>query len=347
MRSSWEILLHAGLGLLAGICAPAFLKALRGSERLFSRLRIPGVARLALGGLIVGALAILHPEVCGNGYSTVNQILRNEWLWQPLLLVVGFKLLATSASFGSGAVGGVFTPTLFVGASVGCIAGQIGNSLFPGLGLQPEAYTLVGMGALLAGTTHAPLMAIIMIFEMTLDYQIILPLMMACVIAHYTASAFVPESIYSESLQRKGAGAFRSQLSELRVADLMKPNPPHVTEASPFSEIAQSFLTHRSNYLYVVDPEMRFKGAVALHDIKSYLNEPELAQLIIARDIAREQFATIDPDATLTDALSKFATHDGERLPIIGGANGASLVGTISKTDLILALAEQTTKQVG
>jgi CIC family chloride channel protein len=345
MRSSWEILLHCGLGLVAGVCAPAFLKSLRASERWFSALPIAGALRLALGGLIVGALAIVHPEVCGNGYSTVNEILHNEWLWRPLLLVVGMKLLATAASFGSGAVGGVFTPTLFLGASVGSFIGQIADRFFPGLGIQPETYALVGMGALLAGTTHAPLMAIIMIFEMTLDYQIILPLMLACVIAHYTAAAFEPESIYTESLQRKGGGAFRSHLSELRVADLMKPNPAQVTETAHFGQIAQSFLTHRSNYLYVVDSTTHFKGAVALHDIKSYLNQPELAEFVIARDIAREEFLTINPDATLSEALSVFARHDGERLPVIG-AEG-KLIGTISKTDLILALSEQTKERVG
>jgi len=287
-------------------------------------------------------LAILHPEVCGNGYSIVNSILRNEWVWHALLLVAGLKLLATAASFGSGAVGGVFTPTLFVGASVGCLAGQAANALFPSLGLQPEAYTVVGMGAFLAGTSHAPLMAILMLFEMTLDYQIILPLMLACVIAHYTASAIEPDSIYSEALKRKGAGTFRRQLTELRVVDLMKPHPPYVTELANFGEIAQNFITRRFNYLYVVDAEMHFKGAVALHDIKSYLNEPELADLVIARDIARDEFPTIHPDATLAETLARFTHHDGERLPILDGEDGRTLVGTISKNDLILALTEQT-----
>lgn len=342
MRSSWEILLHAGLGLLAGFCAPAFLKLLRGSEQAFSKLPFPMYARLALGGLVVGALAIVHPEVCGNGYSTVNSILHGAWVWDALLFIAGFKLLATAASFGSGAVGGVFTPTLFVGASVGSLAGQAASALFPNLGLQPQAYAVVGMGAFLAGTTHAPLMAIIMIFEMTLDYQMILPLMLACVIAHYTASAVEPDSIYAESLKRKGVGVFRSQLTDLRVADLMKPNPAFVTESANFDEIAQSFITRHFNYLYVVDNEMRFKGAVALHDIKNYLNAPDLAEFVIARDIARDDFPTIHPDATLSETLAKFASHDGERLPILDGKDGATLVGTISKTDLIMALTEQT-----
>jgi CIC family chloride channel protein len=342
MRSNWELIPHLALGVGAGFCAPAFLRLLRLSEGAFSRLRLPIYVRLAFGGLIVGALAIVWPEVCGNGYSTVNSILHGEWLWQALLAVLLFKLLATAASFGSGAVGGVFTPTLFVGASLGTVVGQLAAQLWPGLGITPQAYTIVGMGAFLAGTTHAPLMAIIMLFEMTLDYQIILPLMLACIIAHYVSSAFDERSIYAESLQRKGGNDFRRQLNESRVADLMKTDPIRVTENANFGDIAQHFIKNRFNYLYVVDPETRFKGAIALHDIKAYLHQPELAELVIARDIAREDFPSIAPETTLAEALSRFSHHDGERLPILDQTTGGKLLGTISKSDLILALAEQT-----
>src|SRR5258708_30450414 len=128
--------------------------------------------------LIVGALAILHPEVCGNGYSTVSGILRGEWLWQALAVILIFKVLATTATFGSGAVGGVFTPTLFIGASFGFLFGTGTNLLLGHFSVNPSAFALVGMGAFLAAATHAPIMAIVIIFELTLDYQIILPLML-------------------------------------------------------------------------------------------------------------------------------------------------------------------------
>lgn len=343
MHSNWEILPHAALGICAGLCAPVFLWLLRRSELLFARLPVPIYVRLALGGAVVGALAIVCPEVCGNGYSTVSAILGGDWLWQPLLLVLLLKVFATAASFGSGTVGGVFTPTLFVGASLGCLVGQFAAQHGLPPGLSPQACTLVGMGAFLAATTQAPLMAIIMLFEMTLDYQMVPPLMLACVLAHYTSSAIEKKSIYAESLRRKGGGDFRDKLTELRVADLMKPSPVQVGETAPFSEIAQSFITHRFNYLYVVDGEQRFKGAIALHDIKSFLHRPELTEVVIARDILREDFPTIAPDCSVPEALSRFAQHGGDRLPILDGSDGETLVGTISKTDLILALAEQTT----
>ena len=225
LNGNWEIIPYLLLGLWVGLVAPWFIRCLRASETLAARIAAPVYVKMALGGLIVGALAILHPEVCGNGYSAVNAILRGQWLWQSLALILIFKVLATSATFGSGAVGGVFTPTLFVGASLGYLFGEAARFLPGHLLIDPSAFALVGMGAFLAATTHAPIMAIIMIFELTLDYEIILPLMLACVVGYYTSVSIERRSIYAEPLKRKGAGDYRRQLAELHVRDLMKMDP--------------------------------------------------------------------------------------------------------------------------
>ncbi|MCX6966302.1 MAG: ClcB-like voltage-gated chloride channel protein [Verrucomicrobia bacterium] len=341
LNSTWEIALYLLLGALAGGIAPLFLWSLRASETLFKKLPGPGALRLAVGGLAVGGLAVFLPEVCGNGYSVVNQVIQGHYVWYMLLLILIFKLVATAVTFGSGAVGGVFTPTLFVGACMGYLFALGAAPLWPGAPLVPTAFTLVGMGALLAATTHAPLMAILVLFEMTLDYQIILPLMLACVVAHYVSRGFNPKSIYAESLKRKGEGIFDAAFPSLRVADLMKPKPESVREAAPFLEIAESFLRNQFVNLYVVDANHSFKGVISLHDIKSYLSDQQLANLVIARDLLRTGFPTITPDATLAHALTAFAHHDADRLPVISNEMERQLIGTISKSDLLLALAEQ------
>jgi len=346
LNSTWEIVLCLVLGVLAGVVAPFFLWTLRMSERLFTRIPGPGYLHLALGGLIVGALAIVYPEVCGNGYSVVNSILRGNFLWQTLLLMLAFKIVATAATFGSGAVGGVFTPTLFVGAGLGYLFACAVQAVPHGPAVTATAFTLVGMGALLAATTHAPIMAIIMIFELTLDYQVMLPLMLACVVAHYVSRAFNPKSIYAESLKRKGAGEFQQRFASLRVSELMKRDLVSVRESASFAEIADCFIHNRFSYLYVVDDHGAFMGAICLHDIKSYLRNRDLAKLVIASDLLLERVPTITPDAPLAAALGKFSHHDGDRLPVIAGDDDHRLIGSISKTDLILALAEQT-KQEG
>jgi len=346
LNAWWEILPYALLGVVAGLAAPWFLRFLRLCETWFERSRLPLIPRLALGGLIVGALAVLHPEVAGNGYSSINSILHSEWTWELLLGIFACKILATGATFGSGAVGGVFTPTLFVGSGLGYLVGCAFHAMWPHSALAPSAFALVGMGAFLAATTHAPLMAMLMVFEITLDYAIMLPLMMGCVIAYYLSIGIEPSSIYSEALKRKGARLFDEQLSNLRVLDLMKAGPPVVPVTAEFNEIAQNFLSHRYNYIYVVDADRRFLGVVSLHDIKPYLNEPEMADVIIAEDILREDFPTVTPNVPLTQALEYFAHHDGERLPVLDEREH-KLMGSISKSDLILAIADRSKADTG
>jgi CIC family chloride channel protein len=156
---------------------------------------------MALGGLIVGALSVVNPEVWGNGYSVVNSMLHTQWAWQAVAAILLLKTLATAASVGSGAVGGVFTPTLLVGAALGALYGTGLQALFPAGDLSAvSSYAVVGMGALLAATTYAPLMSILMIFEMTLSYEVMLPLMLACITGYVIAHRIRPDSVYSKSL---------------------------------------------------------------------------------------------------------------------------------------------------
>jgi CIC family chloride channel protein len=337
LNSSWEILPYLLLGLCCGLLAPLFVRLLRASERLAQHVVVPVYVKMCLGGLIVGALAVMRPEVCGNGYSAVNAILNGQWIWQTLAVILVFKVLATAATFGSGAVGGVFTPTLFVGASFGFLFGQ-GLQQLAGPSLIPSAFALVAMGAFLAATTHAPMMAIIMIFELTLDYEIILPLMLSCVIAYYTSVSLEKRSIYADAYKRKGGGDYRRQLSELHVRDLMKPVPFTLQPTARFAEIGEKFIAGRMNYLYVTN-QGRFIGAVSLHDIKSYLNSPELAAIVIAGDVMRDAFPFVRPEASLAQAMERFVDHDGERLPVVSNSGEHQLMGSISKTDVILALA--------
>ncbi len=199
--SGWEVINYLGLGVIAGLAAPQFLRFLDTARAGFGRLPAPLWIRMALGGLIVGALSVVNPEVWGNGYSVVNSMLHTQWAWQAVAAILLLKTLATAASVGSGAVGGVFTPTLFVGAALGALYGTGLQALFPAGDLSAvSSYAVVGMGALLAATTYAPLMSILMIFEMTLSYEVMLPLMLACITAYVIAHRIRPDSVYAKSL---------------------------------------------------------------------------------------------------------------------------------------------------
>lgn len=338
LHSLWEIGPFVLLGALAGIVAPWFLRSLRSAERLFATTSLPVPMRLALGGLVVGGIAVWVPEVCGNGYSVVLAILNGQLVWQVLVLVLVCKWLATAASFGSGAPGGVFTPTLFVGAALGYLFGYGVHLIWPQGAADPRAFALVGMGALLAAASHAPVMAIIMLFEMTLSYDIIMPLMLSSVVAYYTARGIEDDSLYSEALKKKAAEAPEPVLPG-NVADLAREQTSAVTLTARFEAIARQFLQSTHEEIYVTDEAGKYAGVISLHDIKPHLNDASVATLVIAEDLRREDVPTIAPEATLADALKLFAQHPGETLPVVATGDGR-LTGLLVKNDVLLALLE-------
>lgn len=339
LHSLWEIGPFVLLGVLAGSIAPFFLRSLRTVEGWFASTKLPVPARLALGGLLVGGLAVWVPEVCGNGYSVVVAILNGQLVWTALVVVLLCKWAATASSFGSGAPGGVFTPTLFMGASLGYLFGYAVNAVWP-LGAQdPRAFALVGMGSLLAAASHAPVMAIIMLFEMTLSYDIIMPLMLCSVVAYYTARGIEDQSLYSESLKKKAAE--QPELVQLPgvVADLVKPQAAPVALNARFEEIARLFLQARQEEVYVTTEDGAYAGAISLHDIKPYLSDPAIATHVIAGDLLRDDVPPVSMMAPLAEALRLFAQHAGQTLPVIEPVTGR-LTGMVVKNDLLLALLE-------
>src|SRR5208283_6106603 len=210
----------------------------------------------------------------------------------PLLFLVGLllaKLLATLATVGSGAVGGVFTPTLFLGASLGASFGVALKQLGGAQDLPTAAFVLVGMGSMLAATTRSPLLAIIMIFEISLDYSLMPPLMLACVVSILVARKLHPASIYTEPLRRKGLivpqeATASEAAAERTVGDIMRAPVPPVRETATLREIADRFLTSANNFLPVVDAKHQLVGLAALHDLKEYLGAEEEFRGVIAYD---------------------------------------------------------------
>jgi CIC family chloride channel protein len=333
---NWQLIAHAFLGVVAGLCAPLFLLLLRGGESMFARMRLPVSLKLGLGGLVVGAISIGEPRVWGNGYGVVEDVLNNPWTWQALMIILLLKVLATVATTGSGAVGGVFTPTLFCGAVLGALYGEIMRAILPDAQISVGSFAVVGMGCFLAGMTRAPIMSILIIFEMT--RAPIMPLMLACVAAFYVARGVSPESVYSRQLHRNHTHA-ETPLFLLHVRDLMKKDPICVLETSGFAQIAKVLAANTFKHLYVVDPNRRFLGAIALQDLKPFLHEIDLPQVVIALDLMHDDVPVLTSDASLKESLEVFGRHDGERLPVIDNPKDRRLVGSLAKTDVLLTLA--------
>ena len=345
LHTHWELILLSLVGVVSGLLGPLYLRFLRAVERLFTRIVVPVPTKLAFGGAIVGALAIISPDVCGNGQGLLSTLFHQNWFSDEILAILLLKIVATAATFGSGAVGGVFTPTLFIGAAIGMLYGRTLLFAFPDLQLDPGMYGIVGMGSFIAATTGAPLMSILMGFELTLDYTLAPFLMVSCVIAYYCSSIFEKQFIYGESLERKGASFFTQQLAEAKIADLIQRDPLTLPSNATFADIAKIFVQHRLQNIYIIGQDKRFLGAVSLHDIKEFLDRPELAQMLIAADLVNEDFPRISPIQGMGQALEKFSEVQAERLPVVDDLSTLRLIGSISKTDIMLYLAGKQTAQ--
>ncbi|WP_198360078.1 ClcB-like voltage-gated chloride channel protein [Burkholderia ubonensis] len=337
-----EVLLFVVLGLLCGVLAPQFLHLLDASKHQFKRLPVPLPVRLALGGLIVGVISVWIPDVWGNGYSVVNQILHSPWTWQALVAVLVFKVLATAATAGSGAIGGVFTPTLFVGAVLGSLFGLGMQALWPGHTSAYFAYAMVGMGAFLAGATQAPLMAILMIFEMTLSYQVVLPLMVSCVVAYFVARATGTTSMYEITLRHHQDAQERLRIRTTQMRELIQPAQTVVPLTASVADMTRVFLEYPVKYLYVTDDAGRFRGAVALKDITCDLLDKRDTTDKTAAHYAHTPFPLLTPDMPLGTALELFMGFQGERLPVIESAAEPTLAGVVYKTSLLDAYRRMT-----
>ena len=333
-----EIWLFVGLGVVAGAAAPLFLGLLDSAKRAFARIPLPLALRMGIGGLIVGGISVYVPEVWGNGYSVVNSLLHHEWLWPAVLILLLAKVVATAATMGSGAVGGIFTPTLFFGAALGLLFGQAAHAAWPAFTSQPFAYAIVGMGALLAAGTRAPLMAILMIFEMTLSYEVVLPLMLACVVAYFVARTSGGLPMYSAVAHREKGGGTEGAWQSLEIAQLIKPAKPCVGIDARFADIRRAFVEHPVRYLYVLDGAGMYRGVISLHDVNQRLlgggtpGEPGATELL------RTDLQLLTPQMKLGEALQRFFTHHGERLPVVESVEQPRLIGTVSKTDLLMQI---------
>ena len=356
----WFIL----LGIAAGVLGAVFLKMLRTSEDLFAKMRVPVFVRMMFGGLIVGVIALRFPEVWGNGYEATRTLLQDptELLRDPtgfmhdfapsqhmlLLFLVGLllaKLLATLATVGSGAVGGVFTPTLFLGASLGAWFGASLHALNAGKDLPVAAFTVVGMGSMLAATTRSPLLAIIMIFEISLDYSIMLPLMLACVVSILVASGFVAESVYTEPLRRKGLSVTQDSTAlgstmERTVGDITRPPVQPVRENATLSEIAERFLTSSNNFLPIVDAKQQLIGLVALQDLKEYLNAGDELSAVIAYDVMRPPATCVTPNQRLLDVLPVVLASEQRNIPVVNSLKENRLIGSITRSEVLNLFSE-------
>jgi len=338
LASWWELLTYLGLGLVSGLVACAFIWLLYRLEDKIDGSRITPLLRPAVGGLALGGLLLMFPELYGSGFEAIEGVLHGHASWQLACLLVFAKVAASSVTLASGGSGGVFSPSLFIGAVTGFAIGSGVQAIAPFETASPSAYALIGMGAVLGGTTHAPISSILMLFELTGTYEIILPTMLATTVSTVTARGVLGESIYSMKLVRKGirllGGREETVMTTFRVRDVMTTEVRTVREGTALPTVVSAFLDAPIMVAYVVDEEHRLTGMISLHDIKEILTEHSLDDLVVAHDLMVPAVSVVQDDR-LADCMARFSQAGNESLPVLADPHSRRLVGRITRRDLV------------
>jgi chloride channel protein, CIC family len=340
LQSPVELSFYFILGILAGLVSYAFIKVLYFSEELWDeKLKIPNKWKAGIGGLIVGCTALIFPQIMGVGYDSINMALNSHGLWYMALILIFLKIFSTSITLGSGGSGGIFAPSLFMGAMLGAFFGSVVHGIFPEITAQPGAYALVAMGGLVAGTTRAPITAIIIVFELTKDYNIILPLMITCIIATMLSSKLSRESIYTLKLLLRNINikdsAEMNVMKSLMVNDVYHKKFECIGEDHDFSDVVQKLITRRIPYLYVQELNGNFMGIISIHNIKDFFFEKEeLKYLLIAGDIADKHVIRVNTDDNCKSVLDRMSQCKYDGLPVFSSDNPNKQVGIIWRQDI-------------
>jgi len=337
-----EYLLYAGLGIIAAVVGVLFIRVLYGTEDLVDRLwRGPEWLRPGVGGIALGLLLLALPQMYGVGYPVLQDGVRGQYLIGFLLLLVVAKMAATSLTIAIGGSGGVFAPSLFIGAMLGTGYGEVLQKVLPGATAAPGAYGLVGMGAVFAAAARAPITAVIIIFELTGDYAIILPLMFAIVLSSGLSSVLSRDTIYTLKLRRRGIEIMRGRSANLMqilsVSEAMQPLPAPVPPETPLSELIDRMAGDRAATLPVLDPEGGLLGVVTLSEVEAAMRDNALDMR--AEDLLQES-PVAHPDQPLEAALGQLASVDGAGIPVVTRKGGRP-VGWLSHPDVLQAYSRR------
>jgi chloride channel protein, CIC family len=331
------------LGVITGLVSVGFVRTYFAADALATkvRTRIPSAVVPWLAGAIIGVLVwVSGGLLVGYGHLAIHVEMFGQLAWYALMALAVGKIVVTSLTLNGGGSGGVFTPSLYVGAATGGGVGVLLAKIFPTLGIHPEAYALVGMGALIAGATDAPITGVLLVFEMTNDYAIVLPLMLTVVVCHMVARRLEPDSLYSGWLRRRGEaiehGADRDVLAGLMVRDAFDPQPRTIAEAASVEAVLDNLAHTDQSTFPVVDADGRLAGVITVWELGRLATAASgTGGLVLAADIAQPS-EVVAPSDSLRDAMRKMGIRGAPAIPVVDAAT-KRLVGLISRAHVVAA----------
>jgi CIC family chloride channel protein len=340
--SPWELVPYAALGFVSALVGVGFARFLEACEEGFEKLRAPTMAKGALGGLLVGLIGTQLPYVFGSSYGPINAALGGQLPLFLLAMLCVAKIVATSLTLSSGGSGGVFAPSLFIGAMLGGAFGHVVHSAFPAATAGSGPYALVAMGAVLAASSHAPITAIVLVFEVTQSITIIPPLMTACVIATLTALFLRRESIYTMPLLRRGLDVHAEKdpnvLRSLFVRDMVDREPELVPAGASFQDVLDLVVRSRHGEFFVVDDKDHLLGAISVAQLRRLLFEEEaLRHVVVAADLIEPNRPTLSEADDLDSALHLFSQVGVVELAVVSAEDARRIVGSLHERDVVEA----------
>ena len=347
--SAWEFPIYLALGLFCAVVGVTFTKTLYRFEDLFDAIRFPEYLKPVIGGAILGISGLFVPQILGVGYGAMDLALAQQISWWLMLLLVAAKLLATSITIGSGGSGGIFAPSLYMGVMAGGFFGMVVHYLFPNVTASPGAYSIVGMGAVVSATTHGPLAAILILFEMTGSYEIILPLMFSCIIATIASGQLMKESIYTLKLVRRGIdireGKEVNVLKSMHVKDVMNPYVETIFEDCSLEIMSDKISKSRYNSFPVLNSEKKLAGIISFNDYSEAIFNEDLKHIVVAKDLASADVVTVTSEDDLYTALEKISRYDFSTLPVVSPHDSTQLAGIVTRRDVIGAYEKAVLKK--
>lgn len=345
LNSPWELPLYMGLGIVTALVSVAYIAVIYHAHDSFQKSHIPDWVRPVPVGVIIGLIGLYFPQILGDSHEATGTILQGLL---PSLGVMGLLLILkmglTALSLGAGFMGGVFAPSLFLGVVVGSAYGTLMDALFPSLAIQPSAFGLVGMAAVLAGTVRTPITAIMLLFEMTNDYRIILPLMFAVVLSVAISELLEHDSVYTLNLARKGIRLYQGRsidlLDTLTVADIMQKTPPTLSPSLPIKAVSAIFMQTHAHGLPVVDRPKHLYGIMTLQDLETALQQEKsesLQKSVAEVCTCKDKMVVAYPDETIGEVLRHMGNYDIGHLPVVLRADSRHLIGWIDRSDITRA----------
>jgi CIC family chloride channel protein len=347
-----ELLPYAMFAILCALVGYVYVKLFYdvARDRFFRPVKIPAALKPALGGLMLGVIAFMVPQVMDGGYGWIQAALEGKIFWGTMLLLAFMKIVATSCTIGSGGSGGVFGPSVFMGAMLGGAFGYLGHQVAPGWVIHPNSFVLVGIGGFFAGVAKVPVASIIMACEMCASYTLLVPLMLVSTISYLLLGRV---SLYEKQVVTRLASPAhtteftRGLLEKMLVDDVVEPHPVVVVgEKMPLGQLLEVMAHSQQNYFPVIGSGGKVTGILSINDIREVMFEESLHRLIVAKDVATANVVRVFGDESLQEALDKMVLLNVDELPVVKEGAPDEIIAMISKRDIIGYYHSRTSSQV-